>query len=148
MRCLDGLMGGGWSELVQAARQIYLPFNGKVYLTTRLDRMYVMTRTTGENYEGLVARPVEGLWIFGFYDVHCHPVITLDVVNSLVDYVDFSVFNCLPEYEDGFEEQITAVLDGDGGQAGKKTRKSRHEKEAFTSQKIFALPVDWLKVFW
>ncbi|OQV19241.1 hypothetical protein BV898_06664 [Hypsibius exemplaris] len=141
MRCLSEL-AGGMSGLTQSSRQTYIPFGRKVYLTTRLDRTAVYARTTDHEYDGFVARPVAGLWVFGFYDSHCHPAVTVDVVNSVVDYINFSVFACLPEYEDGFEEKINTVLDDDdedGG--GKRRRKSRHDKAAFTSQDIFALPL-------
>ena len=127
------------SKIVQSSRELYVPFANKMYVLHALDSKVVMGRTTEVGtYSGFIGRPVLGLFLLCFYGPNAHMVVILDIVNSLVDYISFSVLDCLPEYEDGFEDKIKEVLDEDEVKDDKKgKRRSRHDLSTFISRDMF-----------
>lgn len=138
MRVLVQLMepSQDMSNVVRGARELLTPILKRFYVVKHLDFDAVYARTADDDYEGFVARPVLGFFIFLFYDKNSHPGVAVDVAGSLVDYVTFCVFNCLPEYEDGFQKNIAAVLDSDDEDC-MLSRKEFHEKHNYKSEEIF-----------
>ncbi|GAV01796.1 hypothetical protein RvY_12450 [Ramazzottius varieornatus] len=111
-----------------------------MYVLHALDCKMALGRTTEVGtYSGFIGRPVLGLFLLCFYGPNSHLVLTLDIVNSLVDYINFCVLDCLPEYEDGLEKNLTEVLDDEqvDNEKKKKKRRSRHDLPVYTSKELF-----------
>ncbi|XP_055346432.1 uncharacterized protein LOC129593939 [Paramacrobiotus metropolitanus] len=131
MRCLTQLMEAPryLGKVVESSRDILVPFGNKLYKITQLDPMFAFGRTFAQDYEGFVARPVLGFFIVVFYATNSFVGVASDIVCSLVDYITFCVFGCLPEYEDGFD-MVTTALDDEHW----RNHKEDHESEAYRSR--------------